>query len=158
MNEIERKFLVAKLPDVPILKRYTSERYLLQSDKETEIRITHSGDKYFYEQKRVVSDTERTRDKYVISEEEFNELKAAAYGKLVRETLLLNENPKVVVQVYKGEYEGLMRAETEFQDRVAADQYVPDTWMGREITGSSIARDSSLGRMTRDEVLAQIKG
>jgi len=157
INEIERKFLVSELPDISILKRYTSERYLLQSSGELEERITHSGDKYFYERKRIISDTERTREKREISESEFNGLKARAYGRLVRDTLLIREHPKTVIQVYKEEYEGLVRVEVEFETQDDADQFKPDTWMGREITGTLIARDSSLGRMTREELNAQLK-
>jgi hypothetical protein len=56
MNEIERKFLITEVPDVPILGRYLSERYLLDSEKGAEERITHTGNKYYYEQKQVISD------------------------------------------------------------------------------------------------------
>jgi hypothetical protein len=83
VNEIERKFLVTKLPDVLILKRYKSERYLLESSDGSEERITHTGDKCFYERKLVLSDLERTRDKREISK--------SAYGKLLHETILTNE-------------------------------------------------------------------
>jgi adenylate cyclase len=157
MNEIERKYLLFELPNVPVLKRYTSERYLLQSGEGIEERITHVGGQYFYEQKRVLSDTERTRDRREISENDFSELRERAYGYLTRETLLISESPKVSIQVYKGEYAGLIRAEVEFDNKEEADGFMPYTWMGGEITGLRIARDSTLARMTHGELLLELR-
>ncbi len=154
MNEIERKFLVTSVPNIPILSRYTSERYLLESIEGTEERITHIGDQYYYELKRILSNTERTRDKREISEARFNKLRERAYGQLRRETFIIKKRPKVVIQVYKDEFDGLMRAEVEFDSQEEANNFQPSKWMGREITGLAIARDSTLARMTRGELLS----
>lgn len=157
MNEIERKFLVRVLPDLPILRGYISERFLLPSDEASEARITRIGDEYFYEQKHVLSDTERTRSKQKITKHRFNKLRDQATGKLVRETLVISEEPKVVIQMYKGQYTGLMRAEVEFANQAEASSFESYEWMGAEITGLRIARDATLVTLSREEILAQIE-
>jgi CYTH domain-containing protein len=49
-----------------------------------------------------------------------------------------------------------MRVEVEFESQEEASNFKPSAWMGREITGTEIARDSSLAKMSRDEMLTQI--
>lgn len=145
MREIERKFLVRQLPaDIASLKSLKSERYFLKTEDGSEERISKVGDKYFHDLKTNISNIERTRDKKEISEEQFIKLKERSVGLTVRETYLLSLKPKITVQIYSGEFEGLVRAEVEFSSTEEAASFQPLSWMGDEITGLDIARDSSL--------------
>ena len=79
-----------------------------------------------------------------ITENEFNNLKSRAYGSTIRDTYLLSENPKITLQIYQGQFKGLIRAEVEFNSIEEADTFIPLSWMGKEITGLDIARDSTI--------------
>jgi adenylate cyclase len=144
-NEIERKFLVKRLPDLShiVPKRY--ERYFLDSKPRTEERIQKIDNNYFYEKKTDISQLERIRDKKKeITESEFNRLKQKARGPIVRERFDISSNPDISIQIYFGKLTGLRRAEVEFNSVEEAKVFKPLNWMGKEITNLPIARDGKL--------------
>lgn len=150
-SEIERKFLVKELPHLDATTSKVYERYFLETGP-TEKRIQKVGDKYFYEEKSEISELERSRDqKKEISEEEFNNLKQGSEGPLIRERFDISSNPKISIQIYRNNFEGLVRAEVEFNSKEEATAFQPLPWMGKEITGLPIARDSALLGLSRDE-------
>lgn len=55
----------------------------------------------------------------------------------------MSKNPKITLQIYQGELNGLIRAEVEFESTEEANEFIPLLWMGKEITGLDIARDST---------------
>ena len=150
-NEIERKFFVKKLPELSNVTPIRYERYFLRRDGGEEERITKSGDRYTYEHKVEISSLERTRDKRAIMEEEFERLKQSASEVIERDRYDISDNPKISIQIYKGRFEGLIRAEIEFPSEEAAKAFVPLEWMGEEMTGLPIARDSKLLDLSSDE-------
>lgn len=156
MNEIERKFLVKIMPDISDIVPLYSERYFLKGEAGIEERISKSQDRFFYERKEVLSPIERSREKKEITEEEFNSLKTRAYGSTIRETYLLSEKPKITLQIYQGRFKGLVRVEVEFDSVEEAELFKPMPWLGREITGLSIARDSTMLQLTQEEFLSSL--
>lgn len=143
-SEIERKFFVKHLPDLSNIAPIHYERYFLRRDGRVEERITKSGDRYTYEYKVGISRLERTRDKKVITKEEFEQLKLSASEVIERDRYDISDNPKISIQIYIGKFEGLIRAEVEFPSEEAAKAFVPLEWMGEEMTGLPVARDSEL--------------
>ncbi|EKE06481.1 MAG: adenylate cyclase [uncultured bacterium] len=144
MKEIERKFFIKTSPDISAITPWHSERFFLKGKDDTEERISKIQDKFYYDKKNVISAIERNREKKEITENEFNNLKSRAYGSTIRDTYLLSENPKITLQIYQGQFKGLIRAEVEFNSIEEADTFIPLSWMGKEITGLDIARDSTI--------------
>ena len=102
------------------------------------------NDKYIYERKAEISALERAREKKEISEQEFNQLKEKSSEAIIRDRYNISSNPEVAIQVYHGRFEGLVRAEVEFETEEEAKSFIPLPWMGKEMTGLPIARDSKL--------------
>lgn len=150
-NEIERKFFVKNLPELSNITPIHYERYFLRRDSGEEERITKSGDRYAYERKVEVSNLERTQEKRIILEQEFEQLKQSASEVVERDRYDISEDPKISIQIYKGRFKGLVRAEVEFPSEEAAKAFVPLEWMGEEMTGLPIARDSKLLDLSPEE-------
>lgn len=149
--EIERKFLVRVMPDLSGLAAIPYERYYLKVTPSFEDRIQRVGDRYEREKKKGVSNLERTSEKQEMSKEEFESLMVIASGGIVRDSYLVSEDPEITIKVYHGKYEGLVRAELEFDSVDEAKNYQPEDWMGREVTNSSLGRDSQLLGLSEEE-------
>lgn len=150
--EIERKFLVKSLPDISQIQPIRYERYYLRSDVGTQERIQKKGDKYEREILRTISNLQRTKEKQTITQEEFDELKKGKENEgIIRDSYLLSNNPNTSIKIYQGKYKGLMRAEIEFESEEEAKAYMPELWMGNEITHSPLGQDARLLHLTQDE-------
>lgn len=150
-NEIERKFFVKKLPDLSGIVPLHYERYFLERGPETEIRISKINDSYKYEKKSRVSKLERTREKKDITEDHFNQLKKNASEGIIRDRYDISSDPDISIQIYHGRFEGLIRAEVEFETVEEAQNFIPPDWMGKEMSDLPIARDGKLIDLT-DEI------
>ena len=64
----------------------------------------------------------------------------------------LKSNPEIAIQVYHGDFEGLVRAEVEFDTEEEATVFKPLDWMGEEMTGLPIARDATLIELSKSEL------
>jgi len=152
-NEIERKFFVRQLPFLEGIQPLHYERYILSKDEDKEVRIQKVNDTYTYEEKSSVSDLERTRTKKEITKEEFEAIKAESNGKaVIRDRYNIGSNPEIAIQVYHGDFEGLVRAEVEFDTEEEATVFKPLDWMGEEMTGLPIARDATLIELSKSEL------
>lgn len=151
-NEIERKFFVRDMPDLSGLQPLRYERYILNSAGERkECRITRIGERHYLENKRVVSDIERSSEKKEISKDEFERLKREAGDAIIRDKYVIGSgNDSVSLQVYHGRFEGLVRAEIEFESEERAKRFVPPSWMGKEMTGLAISRDATLSKINME--------
>ena len=160
-TEIERKFYVKTMPDLSGIKPQKYERYFLERGKGTEIRISKVDDSYKYELKREISALERTREKREITKEEFDRLKQGSHEAIIRDRYNIpsdhDSTHEIAVQIYHGRFEGLIRAEVEFETQEDAEAFVPLPWMGEEMTGLPIARDSKLLDLTEEEFGKYIK-
>ena len=156
-NEIERKFFVKRFPELFIPEPIRYERYFLERKPGLEIRIQRKGDKFFYEKKIEISDLERSGERKEISEGEFESLKKNASQVIMRDKFIVSENPEIAIQVYDDRFAGLVRAEIEFDSVEEAKAFVPLEWMGEEMTGLPIARDSKLLDLTDEEFRSYLK-
>lgn len=147
--EIERKFLIRKMPDLTGIQPVHYERYYLHRDENVEERIQKKDSIYEYEYKKRISSLERTKEKRSLSESEFFELKQRASEAIIRDSYLLPSG--VSIKIYHGKFEGLVRAEIEFKTREEATQYQPVSWMGEEITENPLGKDSKLLNLSGKE-------
>jgi adenylate cyclase len=137
-REIERKFLVRKLPDG--LTNYPSaeisQGYLVSLDDGLQVRLRKSGERYSLTFKRGVGNVREERE-IELTAEQFNALWPATEGKrLVKTRSEIPFGDRVVeIDVYHGKHEGLVVAEVEFDEEKAAKNFHPPDWLGDDVTG-----------------------
>ena len=155
-KEIERKFLVKTMPDLTGLKVEDQERYFLELG-DVEKRITRIDDKYIYEEKEAGNGASAKKITGIITKDEFGRLKELSIKSLNRKSYVLSKNPEISIKIYEGEYEGLIRAEFEFNSEIEARNFVPPEWIGREITDTKLGRDGKLVNLSRNDYLNILK-
>lgn len=158
MNEIERKFLIKTMPNLTGIEPVRYERYYIRREPTVEERVQKKGNIYEYEKKEKISDLESAKEKKQITEVEFNKLKSETNEAIIRDSYLLNSKPSISVKIYHGKYEGLIRAEVEFDSLDDANTFTPLDWMGDEITNAPIGRDARLLDLAHDEFARVIEG
>lgn len=155
MNEIERKFLVTKIPNLLMF----SDSQIVQGYVcfSPEIRIRNNGNKYYLTCKSdgglVRKESETEIDKYT-----FESLKM-----LVKENLIFKRRYKIPLEnglvaeldIYQGSLEGLSTVEIEFKDIETAEMFVLPNWFGEEITNDLKYKNKNLARLN-DEYLKDL--
>lgn len=150
-NEIERKFLIKKMPDLSNFESVIYERYYIFRNNTVEMRVQKKGDKYEIERKEVVNGLSAKKTKLAISEPEFEKLKQLGSDVILREGFFISSNPGVSIKIYHGKYEGLKKIEVEFDSENEARTFQIPDWYGEEITGSIVSRDSKLLDLSDEE-------
>ncbi len=154
-HEIERKFLVTKMPSLRGIKKVSQERYFIQRGDIVEEGLKRKDSVYLYEHKVTVSGKEKTREKKVITKEEFETLKERGTRVIERDSYTLTEeSPLVSVKEYKGVYKGLVLAEVEFDGVDEMEMFKPFPWMGAEVTTTKLGKDARLVDLDREHFLA----
>ena len=134
--EIERKFLLAALPERMDTGTRIEQGYLALDPAGAEVRVRRKGSKTLM--------TVKTGRGLVRGEEEF-----PIEGDLFARLWPMTEGRRVVktrhlvpagaftaeVDVYEGELAGLLTAEVEFPDEAAARAFAPPGWLGSDVTG-----------------------
>lgn len=151
MDEIERKFLVNKLPDLTNIIPIKYERYVLPDENGLKRRIQRKDNEFELEEYQVDDAFKRSKKKIRITKDEFLQLKNKAVGVIVRDGYLLETNPPVSIKIYHGTYNGLIRAEIEFKNQHELQQFQPFEWMGKEITNTPIGLDNELVKLSKEE-------
>ncbi|MDO8625425.1 MAG: hypothetical protein Q7R47_05055 [Candidatus Diapherotrites archaeon] len=147
--EIERKFLVRKMPSLYGLTPVKQERYYLFDGNGIEIRIQSKNDHFELERKTRIGKLSRDSHKIPISKKEFDALKKFGKSKTVRTSYAISKNPNIKIKVYAGKFRGLVRAEIEFESEKTARRFKPMAGMGTEITHTPLGRDQELGKLGR---------
>lgn len=157
IKSITRKFLVNNLPDLSDKDKENYERYYLYIGGSTVIRVQRIEDKYELERKINENDLVREGETMLITQEEFDGLKILAKQKIIRDSYLIQENPRIVIRVYHGDYKGLTRIEVNFQSIEESQNFTLPDWFGKEITNSALAQDGKLLRLTKEEFQILLK-
>jgi adenylate cyclase len=137
-REIERKFLVGRLPDD--LTSYShneiSQGYLVSLDDGTQVRLRKSGQQYSLTFKRGTGKVREEREVELTSKQ-FNALWPATEGKrLVKTRYEIPLGDRVVeIDVYHDRHQGLVVAEVEFDDEESAKVFQPPNWLGDDVSG-----------------------
>lgn len=157
MIEIERKFLIQELPDLEGKIPLCYTRYFISEDENKQIRVQRKGNRFELETKTKLNELKYRKTKTEISEENFLKLSSKCTKAIIRDSYLFCEQPNITLKIYHGTYEGLIRAEIEYDNIKQVENYNLPDWFGTEITGSELASDNKLIKLSRDEFLQHLK-
>jgi CYTH domain-containing protein len=137
-REIERKFLVQKLPAdlTSYPNNEISQGYLVSLDDGLQVRLRKSGERYFLTFKRGTGNVREERE-VELTVTQFDALWPGTEGKrLVKTRYEIPFGDRVVeIDVYHDRHEGLVVAEVEFDEEEAAKNFQPPDWLGNDVTG-----------------------
>ena len=150
--EIERKFLIKKenlpkkLSDYPCL--HMEQGYLCTSPV---VRIRRQNEEYYltYKSKGFMA-----REEYnlPLTKEAYEHLKPTADGIVIcKDRYIIPEKDGLHIEldVFHGDYEGLLLAEVEFSSVEQAESYTPPVWFGEDVTYSGKYHNSTLSQGIR---------
>ena len=137
-REIERKFLVRKLPEQ--LTKFPhgeiSQGYLALASAGVQVRLRKNGATHSLTYKRGLGNVREERE-VELTPTQFDALWPATEGKrLVKTRYNIPLGDRVVeIDVYGDKHEGLVVAEVEFDDEESAKNFQPPDWLGDDVTG-----------------------
>lgn len=161
MKEIEKKFLVNKLPID--LKKYASDKIVqgyLNTKSEPVLRVRAKNDKYFLTYKSSSSDLKSLDynicDEYElpISLETFEHLKKKIDGNLIiknRYNIKLDNNLTAELDVFDNQLKGLILVEVEFKKEEDIKNFVKPDWFGKDVSKNKKYRNSFLSTLSSIE-------
>ena len=148
--EIERKFLVAEPPSD--LERWPStaieQGYLAITGEGPEVRIRRRAGKAWLTVKSGGGRV-RVEEEIEIDGERFERLWPLTEGlRIEKRRYEIDAADGLVIEldVYKGDLEGLVVAEVEFDSEAAADAFAPPDWLGRDVTEDARYKNQRLAR------------
>src|SRR3954471_12593480 len=144
--EIERKFLVDRLPDGLGEGGCIQQGYLAIGDDGVEVRVRRRGDDMTLTIKSGPGMT-RTEEELAIDARRFKSLWPLTKGRRVNKTrhvIPLGGELAAELDVYSGAHDGLLTAEIEFPSVEASEAFDPPAWLGREVTGDSTYANQAL--------------
>ena len=146
--EIERKYLVAKLPDQ--LETYTC-RLLEQGYLNTNpvVRIRRDNEKYelTYKSAGLMS---RQEYNLPLDRESYHHLLGKIDGRLIKKkryVIPLSSGHTAELDIFEGDLAPLMLVEVEFQTEDDADSFTAPGWFGEDVTFSGKYHNSYLSRL-----------
>ncbi|MDO5589834.1 MAG: CYTH domain-containing protein [Lachnospiraceae bacterium] len=147
--EIERKYLIRKLPDQLQLDSY-SLRIIEQGYLNTKpvIRIRKDNDKYELTYK---SAGLMTREEYnlPLTKESYDHLLPKIDGRLIRKKRYMiptTNNLTIELDIFEGDLAPLILAEVEFPDEHSANTFHAPAWFGEDVTFSGEYHNNNLSR------------
>lgn len=145
--EIERKFLVASLPDLNnVIFNELKQAYL---SFEPEVRIRSLDDSLFYLAEKSTGNLSRSEIEPQIDSVTFQILTSLVQGRIISKTryyISLNNYLIAELDIYHGELEGLITVETEFKSEREANEFIVPNWYGKEITYDKRYKNKNLAR------------
>ena len=146
--EIERKFLIKKLPDnLTSYKARKIEQAYLCTDPV--VRVRRDNDVYYltYKSKGMI-----VREEYNVplTKEAYRHLLAKADGNIITKTryeIPEKDNLTIELDVFEGKFDGLLLAEVEFASEEEALGYIPPEWFGEDVSNSTKYHNSTLSRL-----------
>lgn len=145
--EIERKFLIDKIPDsidLSSLKcRRIEQGYLCT---EPVVRVRRDNDDYYltYKSKGLMA-----REEYnlPLNEAAYNTLIKKADGNIITKTryeIPEKNNLTIELDIFEGKFSGLLLAEVEFSSEAEALAYTPPAWFGKDVTKDASYHNSNM--------------
>jgi len=145
--EIERKFLIHHIPfNLSAYSFHIIEQGYLNINPV--IRIRRQDNDYYltYKSKGFL---EREEYNLPLDQTSYEHMLAKIDGHLIRKIrylIPLNEHLTIELDVFKGNFEGLILAEVEFDETEAAKAFVPPAWFGEDVTFSPKYQNNTLSR------------
>ena len=151
--EIERKYLVASLPEG--LEGYPhseiEQGYLCTSPT---VRVRRMGDKCILTVKEHLAAgstaIHNREEEFAMSRESYLRLLSKCEGRTVSKTryrIPLPEGLTAELDVFHGDHEGLLLVEVEFPDTASADRFTPPAWFGADVSRDPRYRNSFLASL-----------
>ncbi len=149
--EIERKYLIARLPDHLEQYEYKEiEQGYLNTDPV--VRIRRSNEKYTLTYK---GSGLMTREEYnlPLNKESFYHLRGKVDGRIIKKRRYLipyrTSAGEYLIEfdVFDGDLKPLLLAEVEFETEEAANSFVPPDWFGEDVTFSTTYHNSTLSKL-----------
>ncbi len=146
-TEIERKFLVNKLPDLAAAKKaVVKQGYLTGPADSTELRLRQKNESFFLTLKGA-GDMVRVEREAEISAHQFETFWPETSGRRVekdRFTGALPDGSCFELDVFKGDLQGLRLVEVEFPSEASAAAFEPPEWFGPDVTSDKRYKNKNL--------------
>lgn len=137
--EIERKFLVAALPDLADASATEIRQgYFTRPEDSVEVRFRQKGAAFLMTLKNGGAGLAREEIESEIPEAVFETFWPATDGRRIEKTRwtgALGDGLDFELDIFGGDHEGLRLVEVEFPDEAAAEGFVAPDWFGAEVTG-----------------------
>ena len=149
--EIERKFLVDRLPDGLGEGDRIEQGYLAIGDDGVEVRVRRRSDDMTLTIKSGPG-MARTEEELAIDARRFESLWPLTEGRRVNKTrhvIPLGGELAAELDVYSGAHDGLLTAEIEFPSVEASEAFEPPAWLGRDVTGDGSYANQALALQGR---------
>ena len=151
--EIERKFLVADLPeDLDRLPCDRISQAYICTDPVIRIRLKNDCRFLTVKSSGLLA---REEVEMPISPESYAHLLEKAEGNIIEKTRFRipdRNGLTIELDLFHGAFEGFVMAEVEFPDLAAAESYIPPVWFGKEVTSDPRFQNASLSRMDQDSI------
>lgn len=152
--EIEKKWIVdinkMEYDLSKAIKVYEIEQSYICFSPEIRVRRVNNGNQYSFTVKTNMSEDGLIRDEldFLITEEEYNNLIAKKEGNTILKTRykFLEQDQVVVIDVFKGELEGLAYMEIEFANEQEANSYEEPDWVIKDVTSDIRYKNGHLAR------------
>ncbi|ERP31192.1 adenylate cyclase [Chitinivibrio alkaliphilus] len=135
-QEIERQFLVKKLPDNLSQYPYTDiKQGYLSIEDDREVRLRQAGTVFTLTVKQGQGEV-REEEEILLKEKDFTLLWRLTEGRRVvkRRYHLPYTHLQLELDIYYEELNGFYSVEVEFENRASSAAFVPPAWFGREVT------------------------
>ena len=154
--EIEKKFLIQSLTDVPGNMNDYDYHDLVQGYLSTNpvLRVRKEDDEYYVTYK---GNGMMVREEYnlPLTKASFEHLIKKADGIVIkkrRHLIPLDDHLVCELDEFHGKYEGLLLAEVEFSSEEEANAFTPPVWFGTEVTYDSRYHNSNMSKAEIMEV------
>jgi CYTH domain-containing protein len=152
--EIEKKYLIKKMPDITDVKRAEIEQAYIS--RKPVLRIRKKDDKYIFTFKSGIKGPDdvqvsRETEEY-ITKEEYDSLMKKSEGFRISKTryIIPLENGLIgELDVFHGRLEGLVFIEVEFPDMETAERFKPPVWFGEDVTQDKRYRNGYLSTLEK---------
>jgi len=144
--EIERKFLVTRVPDPLPPGDRLEQGYLAVAPDGTEVRIRRRAGRSTLTVKSGPAHV-RVEEEIEIDDRRFEALWALTEGRRIAKTrhlVPLGDDLTAELDVYAEGLDGLLVAEVEFASTEASRAFAPPDWLGAELTGDARYANQSL--------------
>lgn len=144
--EIERKFLVASLPNLSSFSKKTITQAYISTDPV--IRIRKMGSDHYL---TVKSQGHMMREEFEmpITEEQYDGLWQKIEDspiEKVRYFIPLDEKHTAELDIYSGHLEGLLTVEVEFHSLTEAELFIAPSWFGNDISHDNRYKNNNLAK------------
>lgn len=146
--EIERKYLIEKLPDNLNTYPYRTleQGYLCTNPV---IRIRKDNDKYELTYKSTGLMV-REECNLPLNREAYEQMKTKTDGRLIRKKRYMipcNDTLTIELDIFEDDLAPLLLAEVEFPDEETANSFTPPEWFGEDVTFSPQYHNSNLSKL-----------